>query len=269
MTVAELETMPSRSENGYSLSHDQVVQLTAELLEEHPFEGLGDFVCYKIDGTDRYADIGRKIECDVFNESFGNDPEEMAREYGPYEAQSEFFISIDRSKGVPTGVLRAIKNGPAGIKTLNDLQAYLGEEQFSIDRDLAQHGIDNLDECWDMGTIAVPEEYRSRAGVSLLLYRGMHVASQKAGVKHYVMMADDGPYKKMKEFLGFPFVPLAGLKPMPYLGSEKSHPVYGFAPKFEKAVSRKRWTVKGFLARKAISVLTGKRDDQLHDTVQS
>lgn len=268
MIVDTLET--SRSENGYNLSHEQVTQLTAELLEEHPPEGTGDFVCYKIDGTDRYADIGRKIECDVFNESFGNDPEEMAREYGPYEVQSEFFISIDRTEGVPTGVLRAIKNGDAGIKTLNDLQAHLGKDQFSIDRDLAQHGIDNLDDCWDMGTIAVPEEYRSRAtGVSLLLYRGMHVASQEAGVKHYVMMADDGPYKKMKEFLGFPFVPLAGIDPMPYLGSEKSHPVYGYAPEFEKAVSRKKWTIKGFLARRAISVLTGERDDQLHHTVRN
>jgi len=261
MIVANIEKSAD-SENRYDLSDDQVVQLTTELIDEYPHERDDRFVCYTVDGWSRYANIARKIECDVFYDAFGNDPEEMMREYGPYEEQSQFFISVDREERAPTGVLRIIKNGPAGLKTFNDLEE--DQPNFSTEEAMAYHGIESLDDCWEFGTIAVPEAYRqSQGGPSLQLYRGMYLASQEAGIKHYVSLIDEGPYLKMKDFLGIPYKPLHGAQPTHYLGSEKSLPVYGDAQEFEKAVRRKRWTVRGFMARKAIKPLLGSKDSSI------
>lgn len=263
MTVTNLEVESASHENGYGISREQAARLTTELLAERPPEGGDRYVCYKISGTDRFADIGRQVECEVFNEAFGNDPEEMKKEYGPYEEQSTFFISVDRETGVPTGVLRVIRNGEGGFKSLNDLEGVLPE--FSKEEAMRVHGIDNPEECWDIGTVAVPPEYRARqGGVSLQLYRGMYVASQAEGIKHFVSVIDEKPFEKMTKFLGFPFKLIHGGRPFSYLGSDKSLPVYGDAPEFEKAVRKKEWTLRGLLARKALGVLgRGTRDDAL------
>ena len=263
MTQTNLEVEATSPENGYGISREQAARLGAELLSERPPEGGDRYVCYKIDGTDRFTDIGRQVECEVFNEAFGNDPEQMKEEYGPYEEQSTFFVSMDRETGVPTGVLRVIRNGEGGFKSLNDLEGVI--PGFSKDEAIAAHGIDNLDECWDIGTVAVPKEYRARVGgVSLQLYRGMFVTSQKEGIKHYVSVIDEKPFEKMKKFLGFPFELIHGGEPFSYLGSERSLPLYGDATRFEKAVQRKEWTIRGLLARKALRMLSrGTRDDAL------
>lgn len=239
-----------RRENGYSLSHEQVLQLTAELLEERPPASDDRFVCYKLDGNDRFSDIGRHLECRVFDEEFGNDPAEMTREYQPYEQQSEFLISVDQEAKVPTGVLRVIKNGPAGLKTLNDLENPQDGTApiITANEAIAQHGID-LDKCWDIGTVAIPKEYRSKAGaVSVMLYRGTFLAAREQGIEHVVSIVDSKPLQKMTGYLGIPFVPLAGTKPMSYLGSESSQPVYGYLPDFYKKMNRNRFTLKGMLA---------------------
>ncbi|HEX6416378.1 MAG TPA: hypothetical protein VFZ62_02525 [Candidatus Saccharimonadales bacterium] len=263
MTVIDVEREATSPENGYGITREQAAKLARDLLEERPPEGGDRFVCYKIDGNDRFADIGRQVECEVFNEAFGNDPEEMREEYGPYEDQSTFFISIDRETGVPTGVLRIIRNGEGGFKSLNDLEGILPD--FSQEEASRFHGIDNPDECWDIGTVAVPPEFRAKqGGVSLQLYRGMYVASQQEGIKHFVSVIDERPFEKMTKFLGFPFEVIHGGRPFSYLGSEKSLPVYGDAPEFEKAVRRKERTFRGFLARKALAQLgRGTKDGSL------
>lgn len=265
MTASAAEMNMPHHESAYGLSNEHVAQLTAELLEERPPEGDERFVCYMFDGADpndeRFANIGRQIECRVFNDAFDNDAAQMEEEYGDYEQQSIFFVSVDRETKTPTGVLRVIKNGPAGLKTMNDL-AEVGPE-FAMENVMQHHQITDLDECWDVGTVAVPPEFRS-GSASVQLYRALYLAAMEKNIKHLVSVVDVNPLKKMTGYLGIPFEPMVGSRPMEYLGSEASQAVYGYVPDFYEKMSKKRRTLRGLLARKVLARLVeGSRDDGL------
>lgn len=263
MTVG-IETEPAAHDNGYDLPYEKVLELTKELLLVKPPEGGGRFVCYRLEGMDAFSDIGRHIESVVFKDAFDNDPEQMREEYGPYEGQSTFFVSIDTEKKVPTGALRIIKNGPAGLKSLNDFEER-APEHIPVETVLERHKIDSLEECWDVGTVAVLPEHRSASGgISVQLYRAMYVAAMDEDVQHFVSIIDEKPLSKLTNFLGIPFEPLANSKPFQYIGSEKSQAVYGHVPEFYKKMNRKRKTIAGFLARKALGPLVkGTKDHNL------
>ncbi|TFD77708.1 hypothetical protein [Cryobacterium fucosi] len=247
---------------GYDLSADEVGDLTAELLAslDCDWPAKYRYVGIEIAGDSPFSNIARHIERVVFEESFGNDAAQMTAEYGPYEAGSVFFVSIDRSTEMPSGALRIIGNSPRGFKTLNDARS----EPFSIrPADVAdQHGIDDPDALWDVGTVAVLPQHRSGAGaVSVQLYRAMYLSALQHGIDHLVSIIDDVPLRKLVGFLGIPFVPLAGSAPGPYLGSPKSQAVYCHVPDFQPRTRRHRWTVRGFLARKALARLARGSDD--------
>ena len=93
MSIIDLERSVSNAEPeyGYDLPAEAAQQLASELLNERPPTGDARFVCYMLDGTDPSSNIGRQVEGVVFNQTFHNDPEEMACEYGPYAEQSIFF----------------------------------------------------------------------------------------------------------------------------------------------------------------------------------
>lgn len=249
----------------YEVSPDELSTLTRELLDERAANvpNTRQYVTIETNGSSKYANIGRQIERVVFEQAFGNDAEQMRKEYGPYEEASTFFISIDRGLGKATGVLRVIGNSPQGLKTLNDVQ----NEPFAISTDeVAQrHRIVDFDKAWDVGTIAVLPECRSGEGpVSVQLYRAMYKSALEHGIDHLVSIIDDKPLQKLKEYLAIPFVPLAGSQPKPYLGSEKSQAVYGYVPEFYKKMNRHMWTIKGLLARNALNRLVkGSEDDSL------
>jgi len=259
-----IEAEPAEHDNGYDLPYEKVLQLTKELLLVKPPEGDGRFVCYKLEGMDAFSDIGRHIESVVFKEAFNNNPDQMREEYGPYEEQSTFFVSVDTEKKVPTGALRVIKNGPAGLKSLNDFEER-APEHTPVETVLERHNIDSLEDCLDIGTVAVLPDFRSGEGsISVQLYRGVYVAAMDEGVKHVVSIIDAKPLGKLTNYLGIPFEPLADSKPFKYMGSEKSQAVYGYMPDFYKKMNRKRKTLSGFIARKALSRLVrGSEDDTL------
>jgi len=270
MSIVNIERNVSNAEHesGYDLPVEAVHQLTSELLNERPPTGDARFVCYMFDGTDPFSNIGRQVEGAVFNQTFNNDPEEMVREYGPYEEQSIFFTSVDSENEKPTsGELRVIKNGPAGFKTINDLAAMHGRPVEEYQRELAEHhGIDDWDKCWDVGTVAVPPEYRTaEGGISIQLYRALYVAAMEQGIEHFISVIDSKPLAKLTDYLGIPFVPLADSGPMEYLGSKRSQAVYGHTPDFYRKMNRARlFTVRGWLARKALKLLVaGSGDDAL------
>ncbi len=249
----------------YDLSPEDVGGLTVELLasltsawpEKYRYVGI------EIAGGSPFSNIARHIERVVFEASFGNDTAQMTAEYGPYESASVFFVSIDRCTGMPSGALRIIGNSPRGFKSLNDARS----EPFSIRPDdvAEQHAIHDPDALWDVGTVAVLPEHRSGAGaVSVQLYRAMYLSALQHGIDHLVSIIDDVPLRKLIEYLGIPFVPLAGSAPGPYLGSPMSQAVYCHVPDFQPRTRRHRWTVRGFLARKALARLArGSEDDAL------
>lgn len=264
MVVAtSVETEASTPDNEYEVSdrrQQYVYDLTKDLLEDRPPTGDERFVCYKINNQDRYASIGKYIESTVFKDAFNNDADLMKKEYGPYEGQSIFYLSVDKEEGVPTGVLRIIQNGEAGLKTLNDLVRE--GHAASVEEMMDHRNIESLDDCWDVGTVAVLPQYRARVGPSIQLYRAMYLDAVDTSIDHIVSVIDTKAYHKLVDYLGVPFQSLLkNDEPFEYLDSEESRAVYGYVPEFYKKMNLKRYTLRGFLARKALSQLVkGSRD---------
>lgn len=266
--MAEILSRGQENEDKYALSAEKLRERTAELLREKPPTGSFAQVCYQLDGGDPLADIARTIECQVFEPAFGNDAPDMQEQYGPYEQQSQFRLAVDRASVEPMGALRNIKNGPAGFKTLNDLATHfirVGEilpenAQDFIQELLDHHGITDLDKCWDIGTVAVPPQYRFDKGylTSIQLYRGMHVAAMTEGIEHFVSMIDANAHRILVKYLGIPFKALGGIGPVAYLGSDKTYPVYGDASEFLKSANRKKKEMRERMQGRAAFELLGK-----------
>ncbi|HEU5122327.1 MAG TPA: GNAT family N-acetyltransferase [Candidatus Saccharimonadales bacterium] len=258
MITIEVPASNEHHENPYELSSEELLELTSRLLAERPPQGDDRFVCYKLDGQEAFANIGRKIEAEVFGDAFKNTPEDMQREYGPYEPQSMFFVSIDRENNTPTGVMRVIKNGPQGFKSIDDFLAK--HPNTSLDEIRKFHGMENDEKTWDIGTVAVLPEYRDK-GAATQLYRAMYRTAVDDGIEHVVAIIDADPLAKMNKYLGIPLVSMMNSDPFSYIGSEKSQAVYGHIPEFDRKMMRhKRTSIKGVLARKAIMRLLGRSE---------
>ncbi len=248
----------------YDLSKDEMIMLTSQLLQERSPVSDDQIICYRLENGSAYDNVARSVEREVFEQYFGNDAEQMHAEYGKYEDQSIFFLSVDQQTHTPVGVLRVIEAGEAGLKTLNDLQSFIGDEHPEIPdlptNDVLQaHEINDIAKCWDVGTVAVRKEYRSNKAqaqeASVQLYRALYVSALENEIDHFVSVIDARPYKRMVDYLGIPFVPMMNSKPFPYLGSESSYAVYGDVTEFYKKMNRKRFTTKGLLARRALQPL--------------
>lgn len=244
----------------YDLDEEEVLRRTARLLEHMPAPTDQRFICYQLGDTEM-EDVARTIERTVFETSFDNSNEKMSQIYGPYESASRFFLSVDRIEGKPVGALRVTENSPAGMMTLNALPedaSNMNSEQL-----LEFHGIDSLDDCWDVGTVAVLPEYRRQGqGISVQLYRALYVSAMKEDVSHLLSIIDRRPYETMRNYLGIPFEPLGDSKPFPFEGSEESVAVHGFIPDFYSKMRRQSLTIKGLLARKALWPLVFGTKDQ-------
>lgn len=270
MSISSEQQQPARGERAqYSLSLEEMDSLTARLIAERSSESSEAVVCYAVDTDSPYAALARSLEREIFEQYFGNDAEEMAKEYGPYEAQSRFFLSVDQTTKAPVGVLRVIENGPAGLKTINDLEAMDGEDTPNLTAEQVSqaHNIESYDESWDVGTVAVRKEYRTKdTEASVQLYRALYVSAMENDIKHFVSIIDARPLKKMVDYLGIPFVPMANSKSFSYLGSDESQAVYGHVPEFYDTMRRGRLTsVKRLMARKAFNQLVmGKMDHNIY-----
>jgi hypothetical protein len=149
----------------YDLSDEDITALTETLIASKPFATDDRVVCYRVSGRSQFSDIGRHLERRVFEETFpGNDAAFMAREYGPYEEASIFFLSVDRAKQRTIGVLRAIRSSPAGLKTLNDLAQPESPVNLAADQVVTHHNIVHpLD--W---LLPLPTSFRARVRVRTL-----------------------------------------------------------------------------------------------------
>ncbi|AGL18369.1 hypothetical protein [Actinoplanes sp. N902-109] len=217
----------------YDLAADEVRRITAQLLTAHP--GRARFGCLVTGPDSPLAAVGRALEREVFERTFGNDSQVMAKEYGPYEDHSRFFVVLDRRRRVPAGVARMIEGTGRGVKTVDDAPALIG---VPLDQILAGHGMTG-GTVWDCATLAVRPEYRGRGTgllVSSLLYRTFLVEGRRRGVRHAVSMLDRGAYRSIA-LLGTPLQPLAGSGPFAYLGSAENRAVYMDFPAIAPAVT--------------------------------
>lgn len=241
----------------YELSPEESTILTRKLLATPNVANVPEkyrYVAVAVDGDSEFSNLGRNVERMVLDEEFENDAEEMHEEYGPFEQSSRFYISIDREKEQPSGVLRVIGNSSVGFKTLQDAQRkpFFANAQVA----LGQAGMDDMDTVQDVGTIAVPREYRRREGpVSILLERAMYIDALERGVTALISIVDHKPLIKLKSRwrgVGIPFARLGKSKAGPYLGSKKSHAVHGYVPEFYEKMSKHRESLRGRLLAKFV-----------------
>ncbi len=204
----------------YSLSDEGLRRLTSEVADTQPvLHDVGGVAVFRTAGTDPLSDLGRVCEQRVFDATFGHrvrhDPAMMAREYGPYEVCSEFFIALvvsDSSQPELAGALRVIRG--IGNKALADLECC---EELTARCALVD------DRTWEVGTISVMEHRRRQGsiGPSLALYRACLESAEAHGVADWFAVIDEG-YAGFFELCGVPFVRVDGFTDLDYLGSTAS-----------------------------------------------
>jgi len=246
------------SRRAYDLTSSAMNRLTRQLMREYPATGTGRFSAYSIPDSSPYSDLARSIERRVFEPFFGSSPAVMNEEYRRYEAHSMFLLVVDRELSQPAGTLRVIMNSENGLKSLNDIQ---GEPlNLSLRRVMEYHGMESLDRCWDVGTMAVLKPYRGPQNehfVGTMLYGLFHAAACKAGIEHAVAILDGHAYKQLTEKLAVPFETIAGTGPFEYLGVKGTRASYLPVPRVVPTVQsymdgldlETRITLRPFLAR--------------------
>jgi hypothetical protein len=167
------------------------------------------------------------VEQVVFDEAFGNTPAILDLEYRQYDGASLFFCVIDHRRRLPIGMSRAILPSDVGFKSLDDIERDWGEP---LDAVLARTGLDlRRDEVWDCATVATLPDYRRGALyglVSMALYQAVTITALRCGFRWWVAIVDEPVLRVLQWRLGRPFSEYEGLRPMSYLGSSASTPVW-------------------------------------------
>jgi hypothetical protein len=192
------------------------------------------------DARGEAAEAARRCESEVFGERFGNTPEQIAVEYGPYDAQSVWLAVLD-GDGVAQAAGRLIRPGPAGLKTLNDLR----RDPWRVDPvgAVRQAGLD-LGTTWESATFAVRRGVRRRGFDAMeALFYGLAVGSLVNEFETVVAVIDDqvlGVFGSIGLFLH----PFPGTGPGNYLGSPRSHALYAFTDEIlatQRRVAPHKW----------------------------
>lgn len=185
-------------------------------------------------------DAARDIEARVFLEAFGNTPDVMQREYGPYRAHSRFVAVIDDTDGSAVGAARLIvPNRTGAVKTLTDVA---GEPwHLSVPDSLRAAGLAGR-QVWDVASLAVAPTHRSGVAgheVSVALVHGMYRYARNSGVEGLVTVLDDRVLHRLQQ-MGVPWTPMAGATSQSYLGSLASTPCVCLVESAGNAVRSRR-----------------------------
>jgi hypothetical protein len=179
---------------------------------------------YLLRSWDPAAELARSIERQVFLEFFGNTPELLADEYGPFEAASLFVLVLDHRMLRPAGACRLIQPTGAGNKTVEDLERIWEVPPLGITRDSSL-----VHSAWDVATLAVDSDYRGRKTnglVSAALFQAITMLMATRGVRWVTATLDLVVLDLVQRQCGEPFVPFPGAEPRSYLDSPLSLPVY-------------------------------------------
>ncbi|KAG9245545.1 hypothetical protein BJ878DRAFT_500926 [Calycina marina] len=220
----------------YTLSDAEQAAPIARLLAGQPPRTILALVLYQFSGPDELSNLGRHTEREACEEMFGNDDTWMTKLYGAYDSFCTFFIVIGQTLKRPVDLLRATRNSPTGLMTLNNAKARLG---ISDDGFKKYYGVGDLSRVWDINTLAIPRKYRSLAHlIDILLYRGTHQPAHLVAATHYVAIDHAAPGGMFKT-LRFPFAPLLGdTRTLSREGSKESREMCGLAVDFFSAVIR-------------------------------
>jgi hypothetical protein len=169
-------------------------------------------------------DAARAVEAQVFQQAFGNTPEVMAQEYGPFAGRSRYIAVLDDANGTALGAARLILPDDAGsLKTLDDVAG--PPWQLSVDDVLGASGLAGR-LVWDVASLAVDRRYRSGAAgaeVVLALCHGIYRFTLSNGVDGLVTVLDDRVLRLLR-LMGAPCAPMPGAASRAYMGSPASTP---------------------------------------------
>jgi hypothetical protein len=180
---------------------------------------------YLLPADDPAAELARSVERDVFFEFFGNTPELLAQEYGPFEMASHFLLVLDHESLRPAGACRIIEPTTAGNKTVEDVGRVWGLPLLA-GRDPGHPLADNA---WDVATLAVQPDYRGPRTdglISAALFQGITMFMASCGVRWVTATLDMVVLDLVQSRCREPFVAFPGARPRSYLDSPLSLPVY-------------------------------------------
>lgn len=222
----------------YALATNELAGLVADLRKQYSvsFESASkrdDPLCVvRLDANDRLSNLARVQEQSVFSHDLGTNhtPELMAKEYGPYEKDSVFYLVFDTRENRVIGVSRAIfgtgNRPPKVVDLVCDNSDCARRIQKEHDAELTVgfvrdfHGIGRTDGVLDFATLAVSGDARrwsrstSQLQPSVLLYAAM-VRDSYFG-RGDVFGSGEATIdllKFLKGLVGLPAVPIAGLPP--------------------------------------------------------
>ncbi len=184
------------------------------------------FGLYFVASHSDFAPLARFVERSVFLRQFGNDDEEMDREYGPFEASSFFILAVDHHQSEPIGAIRIIEQSVAGLKTLADIEMEAAWGT-SPDQFVSQHcGTDDPDRVIDVATLAVRSEWSATATGMLTaaaLYGGIYRVTYAVRSRQVVSALDESVADLLRS-VHIPLDPICDLPAIEYLGSPATRP---------------------------------------------
>jgi hypothetical protein len=132
------------------------------------------------------------------------------RAFGPYETDS-LFLTVTDTAGDVAGAARLILPGPAGLKTLNDLD----RRRARIDAGIESH------RTWDLASFAVRAGSRHSELVAAALCHGLVHAARVNRVRTLVATLDDAARARLA---------FVGLAPAAIPGTERTAAATGRTP---------------------------------------
>jgi hypothetical protein len=166
----------------------------------------------------------RDVEARVFLEAFGNTPEVLEREYGPYADRSAFVTVVDDQDGRAVGVARLVLPDSTGeVKTLTDVAG--PPWRLSPADSLRTAGLAGRP-IVDVATLAVdPSHRRGAVGaeITLALCHGLYRWSIGHGAEGLVAILDDLVLRLLR-VISVPMTVMPGATSAYYLGSPASTP---------------------------------------------
>ena len=168
-------------------------------------------------------DAARQVEAHVFLQAFGNTPELLAQEYGPYEARSRFIAVIDDESGSALGAARVIVADAGPVKTLVDVAG--DPWHLPVAESLGSVGLAPAT-VWDVASLVVDPRYRAGsagAELTLALCHGIWRYARDCDAPGMVTILDDR-VRRVVRMMGLPWYPMEGAASRSYLGSPASTP---------------------------------------------
>lgn len=185
------------------------------------------FGVYVLDSTSGAHDLARQVENEVFAEIFDQTPDQMLKEYSPYDEASRFLMVIDHHRSQIAGVCRVVEHSALGFPTLNDMAALPGWD-IPVSEIERREGLKiDLAKSWDFTTLAVRKHYRKGSDgpfVSLALFHALHWSCLVNQIDLGFIIFDTAVLSMLHEMGLHFFRAIDGLESKPHMGSPSSVP---------------------------------------------